>query len=431
MNASSLTLALCCALPLVAVADDWPQYRGPNRDDVSAEKGLLKDWPKEGPKLLWTYRNAGIGYSGPAIVGDRLYTMGARDGKEYLIALDTSSFVDGNVREAWATEIGPLFDFKGNNWSAGPSATPTVDGDLIFALGGNGDLVCVGKADGKVVWKKNLPADLAAEVNPIGGGPKKLGWGFTWSPLVDGDQLVCLPGGPQGTVAALNKKTGEVLWRSKEVTQQAAYASPMLAEVNGQRQYVVLTNQGVFGVSAQDGSLLWMWETKYGTEVVNSPIVRGSLVYVTVGGAHGCTLLRIKPSDGKFAAEEVYTNRNLANHHGNVVLVGEHIYGAGGRGWLCQSLESGEIAWTERAKLRAGSVTYADGQLFTYAEGDGTLAVVEANPTAPNIVATFRIPEQSKLRKPSGKIWTPPVVANSKLFLRDQELIFCYDVAGK
>jgi outer membrane protein assembly factor BamB len=190
-------------------AADWPQYRGPNRDDVSSEKGLLKEWPKEGPKLLWSYKETGVGLAGPAIVGDRLYTLGGRGKDDVLIALDISGAAP---KELWATGVGPIFEWTGNSWSSGPSATPTVDADRIYALGGNGDLLCAARADGKEIWRKNLPTDLGAEINPIGGGPKKLGWGFTWSPIVEGDRLICLPGGPKGTVAALNKLTGEMIW---------------------------------------------------------------------------------------------------------------------------------------------------------------------------------------------------------------------------
>jgi outer membrane protein assembly factor BamB len=250
-------LLVCSSLTVPLQAEDWPQYRGPRRDDVSLETGLLTQWPKEGPPLLWTYRNAGIGYSGVAVVGDRLFTIGARGETEFVFALDLGTVADGTVRESWATAVGPLFDFKGNNWSAGPSATPTVDGDRLYALGGRGDLVCVQTADGVEQWRKNLPGDLEAQVNPIGGGPKGLGWGFTWSPLVDGERLICIPGGPQGTLAALNKHTGEVLWRSTQLTDQAAYTSPMPAEIGGVRQYVVLTNRGLSGVAADDGRLLW------------------------------------------------------------------------------------------------------------------------------------------------------------------------------
>ena len=422
--------ALC---PSLSLAADWPQYRGPNRDDVSAETGLLQDWPKDGPPLVWTFANAGVGYSGPAIVGDRLYITGGRDEKDVLIALDLNSAKDGTITEAWSVPIGPLFDWKGNQWSAGPSATPTVEGELLFALGGNGDLVCVDTA-GKERWRKNLPGELDAEVNPIGGGPKKLGWGFTWSPMVDGDRLICIPGGPKGTFAALNKHTGEVLWRSAEVTDQAAYTSPMLAEIEGVRQYVALTNTGLIGVDAKDGRLLWRYVRmpRYGTEVVNSPIVRGNLIYATVGAGQGCNLIRIVREGDAFKPELVYANKNLANHHGNVVLLGDHVYGfSQGRGWVCQEFATGEIAWFERRALRSGSMNYADGRFYCYTEDDGTAALIEASPTAWKETGRFTIPQRSDKKKPRGGIWAPPVVSGGKLFLRDQELVFCFDVRAK
>ena len=426
-------LFVLSSTPLL-MADDWPQYRGPRRDDVSLETGLLKTWPGDGPPLLWTYQDAGIGYSGVAVVGDRLFTLGARDDKEYLIALDLKAGAEGSVREAWAVEVGPKFDFKGNNWSAGPSSTPTVDGDLVLALGGNGDLVWVSAADGKERWRKNLPRDLEAQVNPIGGGPKGLGWGFTWSPLVDGEQLICVPGGPKGTLAALRKQTGDVLWRSTELTDQAAYASPMLGEMGGVRQYVVLTNQGMSGIAAKDGAVLWSYRRmpRFGTEVVNSPIVRGEFVYTTVGAGQGCDLLRVTREGDKFSVESVYSNKNMTNHHGNVALIGDHIYGhSDGKGWTCQNFESGEIVWMERSKLTAGSMTSAEGRIYCFTERDGTVALIEASPKGYIEHGRFKLPELSKSRKPSGRLWTPPVVSGGRLFLRDQELLYCYDIRGK
>jgi len=422
---------LCLSLISIASAADWPQYKGPRRDDISTETGLLSKWPNGGPSLLWTYKNAGVGYSGMAVVGDRLFTIGGRGDTEFVIAVDTKTIRDGSVSDAWATSVGRLFDFPSNNWSAGPSATPTVDGELVFALGGNGDLVCVQAADGKERWRKNLPSELDAQVNPIGGGPKNLGWGFTWSPLVDGDKLICVPGGPKGTLAALDKKSGDVLWRSSEVKDQAAYTSPAVAEIDGVRQYVVLTNFGVFGVDAKDGRVLWNHrrERPYGTEVVNSPIVRGSLVYTTVGAGQTCDLLRIERDGDRFKAAPVWSNRNMLNHHGNVVLIGDHVFGASdGRGWTCQSFATGETVWMERAKLPPGSVTVADGRLYCFSEGDGTTALVDASTSGWKESGRFRIPERSASRKPSGQIWTPPVVSGGKLFLRDQEFVFCFDV---
>lgn len=427
-------LLLFLVVPSSLQAADWPQYRGPQRDDVSSETGLLKKWPPAGPALLWTYKDTGVGYSGPAVVGDRLYTIGGRGDTEYLLALDLGSVQESTVKEAWAVPVGPLFQFPTNKWSAGPSATPTVDGGLIFALGGNGDLVCVDAASHKEVWRKNLPKELEAQVNPIGGGPRNLGWGFTWSPLVDGDQLVCIPGGPKGTVAALDKKTGQLLWRSAEVTDQAAYTSPMAADIEGVRQYVVLTNQGLIGVAARDGRLLWRSRRMpaYGTEVINTPLVQGNLIYTTVGAGGGCSLIKVTRDGETFKTESVYNNKNLANHHGNVVRVGEHVYGhSQGPGWICQDFKDGKVLWSERQKARAGSVVYADGRLYCYSEDDGTVVLIEATPEAWRESGRFKIPQQTRLRKPLGKIWTPPVVAGGKLFLRDQDLLFCYDVKAQ
>lgn len=415
-------------------AEDWPQYRGPRRDDVSRETGLLPTWPQNGPPLTWSFKQLGIGYSSVAVMGERLYSIGARGETEFVIALNLKSVQDGVPQEAWAASVGPLFDFKGNNWSAGPSSTPTVDGELLYALGGKGDLVCMQTNNGQERWRKHLPTELDAQVNPIGGGPKGLGWGFTWSPLVDGEQLVCVPGGPKGTVAALHKSTGEVLWRSTEVTDQAAYTSPMLAEFGGVRQYVVLTNQGVFGVAAQDGRLLWNYRRKpaFGTEVVNSPIIHNDLVFVTVGAGQGCELLKVTHNDGVFAVESVFANKNMANHHGNVARVGEHIFGfSEGRGFVCQSLATGEIVWMERSKIRPCSLTVADGRIYAFSEDNGTAVLLETSTTGWVQVGSFRLPQLATSRKPSGRLWTPPVVSNGRLYLRDQEFLFCFDVTAR
>jgi outer membrane protein assembly factor BamB len=410
-----------------ANAADWPQYRGPNRDDVSKETGLLQAWPKDGPVRLWTFDTAGVGYSGPAVVGDRVYVTGGREDREFLIAVDAKS-----GREAWAADIGPTFRWKGNSWSAGPSATPTVDGERVFALGGNGDLLCASTADGKPIWRVNLPKDLDARVNPIGGGPKDLGWGFTGSPLVDGDRLVCAVGGPKGALAALDKSTGKVLWRSTAVTDLAAYTSPMPLEVDGVKHFALLINQGLYGIAAADGKLLWSHKRKqpYGTEVINSPVILGGSIFTTVQAGNGASeLVTVSKSGDEFKVDVVYSNKNLLNHHGNVVRVGDHLYGFS-QAWTCLDFKSGEDVWTER-KLGPGAVTFADGRLYCYAENDGTAALVEASPAGWREHGRFKIPQTSKQRQPQGKIWTPPVVANGKLFLRDQELLFSFDVKAK
>lgn len=417
------------AIAFPALAADWPQYRGPNRNDVSPETGLLQSWPKEGPPLLWTFDAGGVGYSPPAVIGDRVYVTGGRDEDEYLIAIDTKG---GAAKEAWAVKIGPTFRFKSNTWSAGPSASPTVDSDLVFAIGGNGDLVAV-DTSGKEKWRTSLAKDLNGSVNPIGGGPRDLGWGFTASPLIDGEKLIVVPGGSKGTLAALDKNTGKVLWRSTELKDQAAYTSPMPANIAGVRQYVVLTNLGLAGVDT-DGKVLWTYRRKqaYGTEVINTPLIHDGMIYTTVAVANGASeKIKVVRDMGTWTFGLNFSNKNLLNHHGNVVLVGDHIYGySQGAGWVCQKWIDGEVVWSER-KLQPGSVTFADGRLYCYTENDGTAALIEASDKGYKEHGRFKIPKQSKLKQPKGQIWTPPVVSGGRLFLRDQELLYCYDVRVK
>jgi outer membrane protein assembly factor BamB len=413
---------------------DWPQFRGPRRDGVSTETGLLKTWPQDGPRLLWTYTGAGVGYAGPAIVGDRLYMSGGRADGEYVFALDLKNLVNGAPKEVWATKIGPLFQWKGNEWNAGPNATPTVDGELLYALGGGGELLCVETATGKERWRKSMARDLGGEVNPIGGGaedPTPLGWGYAWAPLVDGDRLICVPGGKQGLLAALDKKTGKLLWQSKEATDQASYASPLSVEMAGVRQYIQAVNSGTVGVAADTGKLLWRYERDpaYGDVVVCTPIFHDNHVFTTVGFGQGCDLIKIVPQGKTFKVELVYSNKAIENRDGGLVRVGNHLYGySENRGWTCLDLLTGKPAWTERRKLGRGSIIAVDGLLICTTEKENVVALVEATPKAWTEKSRFTLPKESRLRKPSGGLWTHPVVANGRLYVRDQELVFCHDL---
>jgi outer membrane protein assembly factor BamB len=409
-----LVAGLLCAL--TSAAADWPQWRGPDRNDVSKETGLLKSWPEGGPKPLWTNEDAGIGYSGPAIVGDRLYTMGAREDKEYVYALDTST-----GKQIWSTEIGPLLE---NSYGGGPRGTPTVDGTVLYTLSGKGNLVCVDTADGKKQWSKNLPEDFG------GGTPH---WGYAESPLVDGEKIICTPGGRQGSVVALNKKTGDRIWQSSELTDPAGYSSIMIGDAGGVHEYVQVTMKGVAGVAAADGKLLWHFlQPSYRTAVIPSPIIEGNFVYATAGYGAGCNLLKLSP-DGMngIKEEEVYGNKNMDNKHGGVVLVDGYLYGwtDHGNAWICQDFKTGEVVW-ESKKLGRGSITYADGHLYCYSEKKGTCVLIDASPKGWHEKGRFNIPQETSLRSPSGGIWTHPVVANGRLYLRDQELLFCFDVKG-
>ncbi|HJT77782.1 MAG TPA: PQQ-binding-like beta-propeller repeat protein [Gemmataceae bacterium] len=403
---------LACAVPLLA--RNWPQWRGPNRDDVSDETGLLQSWPKDGPKLLWTFSDAGIGYSGPAVVGDHLYTMGGDNKKSFVYCLDL-----GTQEKTWSTEVGPFFPHGNGD---GPRGTPTVDGDLVFALGGHGDLVCVEKDTGKKRWHVNLKTDL--------GGQMASGWGYSESVLVDGDKVICTPGGNKGTLAALNKDTGSVLWRSKELKDPAVYSSVIVADVDGVRQYIQLTGRGMAGVAADDGRLLWHSDQNAHGITVSTPIYHDHRVYASTSYGVGCGLVKLTKDGDKFEAEKVYdakARRAMFNHHGGVVRVGAYVYGySDGPGWTCQEFETGKVMWQSN-KLGKGSVTYADGRLYCYTESGGTVAVVEATPDGWKEGGRFTLPKQSKLNR-HRMHWTHPVVANGRLFLRDQEYLFCYDV---
>jgi outer membrane protein assembly factor BamB len=401
---------------MAAAPGDWPQWRGPDRSDVSAETGLLKSWPPEGPRLVWTFDRAGIGFSGPALVGGKLYTLGGRGGDEYVLALDSQT-----GKELWSAKIGSLFS---NGWGDGPRGTPTVDGDVLVALGGGGELVSVETANGNVRWRVNLQNDL--------GGQMMSGWGYTESPLIDGGQVVCTPGGAQGTMAALDRKTGRVLWRSKELTDPAAYSSIIVAEVGGVRQYINMTGRGVAGVAADDGRLLWHNSRVVSgntTAIIPTPIFYKDHVYVTSDYGAGCGLLKLVPDGRGTKAELVYANKNMTNHHGGVVRVGEYVYGySEGPGWVCQDLRTGKNVWEEKDQLGKGSLTCADGHLYCYSENDGTVVLLEATPEAWKETGRFRIPRQTKHDRRLGHIWTHPVVAGGRLYLRDQDLLFCFAV---
>jgi outer membrane protein assembly factor BamB len=334
----------------------------------------------------------------------------------------------------WATRIGPLFSWKGNSWNKGPNVTPTVDGELVYALGGFGDLVCVETAGGKERWRVSLPRDLGGAVDPIGGGleePTPLGWGYAAAPLVDGDRLICVPGGKKGLLAALDKKTGKVLWRSTAVTDQASYSSPLAVEIGGVRQYVQVTNRGAVGVSAADGSLLWSARraAPYDDVVIGTPVVHDDCVYSSVGFGQGCDLFRVVAGGGKFAAGPVYSTKEVQNRDGGMVQVGGHLFGHSEKGgWVCQEFKSGKVVWSEPRALGRGSVTLADGRLYCCAEKGGVVALVEPSTEGWKEKGRLTLPRASKSRLPSGALWTHPVVADGRLYVRDQELLFCYDV---
>jgi outer membrane protein assembly factor BamB len=392
---------------------DWPQWRGPQRTDVSEETGLLKPWPQGGPKQLWLFKNAGNGYSGPAIAAGALYTLGTRDGKEIVLALDASAGT-----ERWAT---PLSDIVDNNWGGGPRGTPTVDGSLVYVITGAGAVACLESKDGKVVWQRTM--------EELGG--KIPGWEYTESILVDGDQVVCTPGGKKGAVAALDKKTGATRWQSKDFTDGAQYSSIVPAVFHGTPQYVQRTMANIVGISPKDGSVLWKQPYPGKTAVIPTPIVKGNQVYVSAGYGVGSMSFTVgaKNEITMLYDETGSANKVMKNHHGGVVLVGDHLYGySDGVGWTCQDFKTGALVWGEKEKLGKGALSYADGMLYCLEEKSGTVVLIEASPKGWAEHGRFKLEPQSTIRSQRGAIWTHPVIANGRLYLRDQDLIYCYAV---
>jgi outer membrane protein assembly factor BamB len=404
LHASLLTLAL------TSPAQDWPSWRGPNHDGLSRETGLLKAWPAAGPKLAWKATGVGGGFSSVAVAGNRIYTMGDGPGDLFVHALDRAT---GKI--AWSAKAGQPGGHKGY---PGPRSTPTVDGDAVYVLTQNGDLICLDLATGAPRWKKNVETDF--------GGRMMSGWRWSESPLVDGDKVVVVPGGSQGAVVALNKKTGAMVWRTKELTDAAAYASLVPVEIGGARQYLVFTGASVAGVAAADGKVLWRHDRAGKTAVIPDPVYQDGLVFVTSGYNIGCNLFKISGGGNAFKAEQLYANTGMAVHHGGIVLVGGHVYGGSGRGDLtCMELKSGKVVWMDRS-VGKGAITYADGHLYVRSEGKGEVALVEATPAGYKEKGRFTQPERT-----TRMAWAHPVIAAGKLYLRDQDNLFCYDVKGK
>lgn len=412
MRQYALVLLLC---PItLAHADDWPQWRGPNRDGVSRETGLLKEWPKEGLKLLWKAKDLGEGYSTPSVSAGRVYLMGTQGGKEHVLALD-----DKNGNLIWSKPAGTVGVNKGPQYP-GPRSTPTVDGDVLYALASGGELVCMATSDGAVRWTKSLSGDL-------NGSPGK--WAYSESPLVDGGLVLCTPGGKEATVAALRKTDGTVVWKTPiKGGDPAAYASPIVAEAGGVKQYVHFLQGGIIGVEARTGKFLWRYsETANKTANIPTPIFSDGFLFSATGYGTGGGMAKIEAgkADGEVVAVPIYKVKELVNQIGGFVRVGDHVYGTGSGGTLyCINFAKGNIVWKERS-VGQGAVCAAEGHLYVRGE-KGDVALVEATPEAYREKGRFSQPERSK--RPA---WPYPVVANGKLYLRDQGVMFCYDISAK
>jgi outer membrane protein assembly factor BamB len=423
--------ALCLAAAFLVVATaapaaDWPQWRGPNQDGVCTETGLLKSWPKDGPPVAWTAKNLGTGHGTPTVAGGTVYGMGNRDGKDGIWAVKES---DGS--NLWFT---PIDDAKKENQNNGPGGAPAVANGKVYGVSNKGKLACVDATTGKDLWKVDLVKDYRSGVPA---------WGFNESVLVDGDKVICSPGSSAAGLAAFNANTGKEIWKSAvpKVGSGYGYSTPVKATIGGVPQYVCLvggdkehTSGGVIGVRADTGKLLWQYQkVGSGTAAIPTVIVKGDLVWCSVGyDDGGSALLRLTPAGpNKFDVKELryYSANQLKNHHGGMVLVDDHVYFGHGQNQgnpACVDFKTGEIKWGPEKYPTSGkgsaAYLYADG-LFYVRYQTHVMALLQMDPDGLKVISAFEPPGHTK-----QQAWAHPVIANGKLYIRDQGTMTCYNV---
>lgn len=409
-----IALTLMVAANWVSAAD-WPQWRGPHRDGISPEKGLLRQWPPEGPKPVWKVTDIGSGYSTPAVVGERLYLL-ANEGldNEFVAAISAR---DG--KRLWRTRLGNVG--QPNQMPRFPAArsTPTVEGAVLYALGSDGDLACLDTDSGTMRWRKHLRTDF---------GGKPGAWAYAESPLIDGDTLVATPGGSEATLVALHKQTGEVLWKCPVPGgDEAAYASALAVEAGGLRQYVQLLQKGLVGVEAKTGKFLWRFDKPVSRFNANipTPVFGDGVAYAGSAGTGGGAV-KLQARDGGVAAEPLYFEASLPNAIGGAVKVGDYLYGTTGSALLCVKFQTGQVKWKDRA-LGAASLCFADGRLYLHGE-NGAVALVEPSPEGYREHGRFTPPDPPQRLNNMEKAWAYPVVAGGQLYLRDHGCLWCYDI---
>ncbi|MBL8233153.1 MAG: PQQ-like beta-propeller repeat protein [Bryobacterales bacterium] len=400
MRVAAFFLALSLCQVSLCRADDWPQWRGPNRDGISKETGLMTSWPAGGPKQVWKATGLSEGFSGIAVVKGRIYTLGQRADEQFVMAFDAAT-----GKKVWETKAGRSFRERRGH---GPRGTPTVEADRLWALSADGTLVCLEAATGKKIWEQNIVDKFGGEVPH---------WGISESPLIDGEKVIVTPGGRDASVVALNKLDGKLIWKSPG--DRAAYSSPIIVNSGGVKQYVTLTSNAAVGVSAATGEQLWRY-TQVANNVANvaTPLYASDHIFVSSDYGTGCALLRLAPKTGK--ASEVYFNREMKNHHASSILIGKHLFGFSSQILTAMDMMTGNVAWRDRS-VGKGNMQYADGHFYVMSER-GDVALVEASPEAYKEKGRFSIPQGS------FNTWTPPVVANGRMYLREQDNLYCFDV---
>ncbi|MBZ5595451.1 MAG: PQQ-like beta-propeller repeat protein [Acidobacteriia bacterium] len=383
---------------------EWPQWRGPDRSGVSRETGLRASWPSGGPPALWTISSLGEGYGALAVRGDRIYVQGVQGGNSSVFCLNRA---DG--KSVWATGLATRME---QDRGSGPRGTPTLDGDRVYALAENGELACLRAQDGAKVWRRNILQEFNGR-NPH--------WLLSESPLIDGDHLIVTPGGPNACIVALDKASGKTIWTSRELSDGAAYSSCVIADVQGVRTIMALTEKAGVGVRAADGKLMWRYERVANrTANIATPVFQDNKVFYTSAYGTGGALLGLTAQDGAVKAEEIYFSRDMENHHGGVVFHNGYLYGYSNAILTCLEFATGRVAWKDRS-VGKGSLIIADGHLFLLSENN-VAGLAEATPQGYSEKSRFSIPDQGR---PS---WAHPVVCGGQLYLRNQAWLACYAV---
>jgi outer membrane protein assembly factor BamB len=410
------------AVSAVAQDADWSQWRGPARDGRAAKQSLLQSWPENGPKLAWSYKAAGLGYSAVAVSNGKLYTMGQRGEETLAICLDPKT-----GKEIWARKIdrGTVKGDYLTEWGGGPRSTPTVDGDRVYFLTDLGELACLNTKDGSPVWRTNFVKDFGGKI------PQ---WGYSESVLIDGDLVLGTPGG-ENFIVGLNKKTGERVYTAKGFNEGAQYVSIMKTTIGNTPIYITAAKPGLVGFHAQNGDLQFKSPTTgNGVAVIPTPIIAGNLVYHSTAYKAGNTLIELAANGSKVDMKELYhfDKESMENHHGGYVLDDGVIYGFTNalRGaWMAQDLKTGAVLWSKKVgNGRSGSIAMADGLLYCYDDADGICYLVQPSKEGWKELGQVKLPEQTATDRGRGAIWAHPVIADKKLIIRDQELVYAFDI---
>jgi outer membrane protein assembly factor BamB len=397
-------------LNIPVIADDWPQWRGQERNGISNETNLLKSWPEGGPALLWSKEGIGTGFASISISNDVIYITGEKNDDELLTAMD----LDGNIK--WQIIYGTYWE---DSYSDARS-TPTVDGDQLYVISGKGELVCIERSSGKIKWSVDTIEKFDGDYHH---------WGIAESPLVVDNKVICTPGADEASLAAFDKNTGELIWQTTSLSELANYCSPILITRGDKKIIATQLEESFVGINADDGSVLWRVEYEsYQDDPrdinINTPLYHDGYIYVTSGYDDGGAMFELSADGSKVTLK--WVDKTLDVHVGGVVKVGDYIYGANWENnrmgnWVCLDWNTGKVMYEEEWHNK-GSIIYADGMLYCYEEKKGNLALVKANPEKFDIVSSFKIP----LGK--GPHWGHPAISNGRLYVRHGDALMVYDI---